>query len=178
MLQPIISFRNNQSPYNALSTLAYIQSAPSGAVLPVLAGEESNYLQFRVYNNYTLTVGIASALNCKLTTYDGSSASSHTAAKSVISQKWIKLQQMGFGESSGAPAPYTYWKSDELPVGGFYDTFVQDKGSDGSVSPIIRAGTYYNGCGFLEVRSTAELPDNAAMTQSSFVITLLYEWVS
>jgi hypothetical protein len=177
-LHPIITFRSNTAPFDLLPSISYNQLSPSFSVLPVLSGEESEYTQFRIYNNYELIPARATAFNIQITTYDGSGASSHTSLKSAISQKWIRIQQMGFGESSTTSAPYTYWKSDELPVGGSSDTFIPEKGSDGGTSAVIRAGTDQNGCGFIEVRTRAELPNAVVAGQTVFSICLIYDWTS
>lgn len=119
---PVISFRNDSSPYALLSPISYIQSAPDSGTLPVLSGEKSNPNTFRVYNNFELNRHIADALNVQITTYDGLGSSSKTAIKSVVNQKWLKLYQLGYGQSANSPAPPTNWYADELAVGGDMDS--------------------------------------------------------
>jgi hypothetical protein len=178
MLEPILTFRNNLSPYNQLVSLNYIQNSPSGAILPVVRGENSNPVSFRIYNNYGLSAGIASALNVEVTTYDGIGISSHTATKSTVGQQWIVINQTGYGENTTTPGLLTYWKSESLAIGGSDDVFIPDKGSDGSLSQIIRAGADENSCGFLEFSSYAEVPEDAGAGQTTFAITVIYDWSS
>jgi hypothetical protein len=175
---PLLTFRSATTPFSQLSAINFYQLAPSGNVLPVLAGETSEYVKFRIYNNYDLATYVASALNVRITTYDGLSSLSRTSTQSTTAQQWVKIQQTGFGESSATPIPYTYWKSDEVAVGGLNNVFVQEKGTDGSTVPKIRAGTDYNGCGFLEVQTRVEVPSLAAQASYTFAISVMYEWVS
>jgi hypothetical protein len=175
VLGPDLSFRSNVVPYNALNSLNFVQTAPSGAILPVRAGEQSNEVAFRIYNNYQLLTGIPTATNIEITVFDDVGVT--TAAKSVASQQWVKMYQSGFGESSGTPGLYTYWISDEYAIGGKTNVFIPQKGSNGSLFPEIRAGSDTNGCGFIEVHAYAEVPSSAITQTTVFAIAVNYEYV-
>ena len=173
---PNLTIRSNQSPYSQLSSLTFKQSSPSGAILPVLADEISDEVSFRVYNNYALASSIASALNVRITTWDGSSASSHTAAKSVVANQWIRISEYGFGESSGTPGLFTYWTDNKTAIGG-NNAYSPQKGSNGGLSPMIRAGSDGNGCGFIEFKSSAHLPPDAQAGTQTFALSIEFDWL-
>lgn len=181
MLAPDITFRSILSPYGILAGASYLQSALGGNNLPVLQGEDSNPVYFRVYNNYALAAGIASAVNVRVTAFDAVDPGSHTAAKSVIYQSWIVARENGFGENSSAPGLYTQYTGDDTPIGGSIankDVYIPEIGSDGSSTPQIRAGTNTNGAGFIELATYAELPDIVGMASYAFSISIQYEWSS
>jgi hypothetical protein len=172
---PKLTFRNNIAPYNLLDSISFIQSSPSGSILPVLQGATSNEVKFRIYNNFNLSNGIHTAVNVSLSTFDD--ATGATANKSVCSQQWIKLYQTGFGQSSVTPGAFTYWKSDYKAVGGNTNTFSPDKSSGGALSSQIAAGSDQNGCGFIEVTAYAEVPNNAGFQDNSFALIINYEYI-
>ncbi len=84
MIAPIISYRDASG--NLLTSMSYVQSAPDGYVLPVNGGENSDHMVFRIYNNYGLVTGVATAQNVSITVYDGSGAGSHTCMQSLVFQ--------------------------------------------------------------------------------------------
>lgn len=178
---PDITFRRNVSPYDVLAAAQYVQSTLGGDNLPVLQGENSNLFLFRVYNNYARAAGIASAVNVRVTTFDAVDPSSHTAAKSVINQSWIRVYENGFGENSTPPGLYTRYLGADTAVGGTpanKNVYIPEFGSAGNATPQIRAGTDTNGVGFIEIASYAELPDTVGMVSNSFAVSIQYEWSS
>lgn len=175
--QPDLSFHANSSPYVALTNLNFIQSKDGGNNLPVLHGENSNPIIFRIYNNFARNIGIASALNVAITTFDGASVASHTALRSPVSQSWLHLLENGFGENS-VPIPdlLTQYKGFDTPVGGS-NFYYAEKGSNGNYGDsIIRAGTNENGVGFIEYEGYCSVPENAGGENYPFVISIIYEW--
>lgn len=175
---PDITFRNNVSPNGTLATALFVQSTLGGDYLPVLQGENSNLFYFRVYNNYARAAGIASAVNVRITTFDAVDPSSHTAAKSVINQSWIRVYEFGYGENSTPPGLYSHYVGEDTAIGGQGNVYVPEFGSDGTATPQIRAGSDTNSVGFLEIASYAELPDTVGMATYAFAISIQYEWTS
>lgn len=177
MNAPVLTIRSTTTPFAVISPLTFSQTAPSGSPIPVLAGEKSDKEDFRIYNNYALQSSIAAAFNVEVTTYDGSGSGSHTAIKSVVGEKWLKLYQYGYGESAGVPGIFSYWQSTEVAVGGSSDYFQQDKSSNGVAGNEIRAGVSGNGVGFLELRGYLEVPITAQPGDITFSLSMLYEWL-
>lgn len=177
-IAPKLTFRDSVSPYAALTTLSYVQSTLGGNNLPVLQGELSNLVIFRIYNNFGLTAGVAEAVNVRITTYDGVNIASHLNTKSVVNQSWIRMYENGFGENSSPPGLYTRYIGNDTAVGGTANEYVPEYGSDGSASPNIRAGTNFNGAGFIEIASYAEMPDTVGTLTNTFAVSVLYDWVS
>lgn len=178
---PDITFRSNITPNAVLAAALYAQSTLGGNNLPVLQGENSNSIIFRIYNNFAKGAGIASAVNVRITTFDAVDPSSHTAAKSVINQSWIRVAENGFGENSTPPGLYTRYTGQDTAVGGTpanKDVYIPEYGSDGSTTPQIRAGNDSNSVGFIELKSYAELPDVVGMFSYTFAISIQYEWTS
>lgn len=176
---PDITFRRSVTPYDVLVGASYVQSSLGGNNIPVLQGENSNQYIFRIYNNYARNAGIASAVNVRITTFDAVDPSSHTAAKSVISQSWIRVFETGFGENSTPPGLYTQYVGQDTAIGGSkgnQDVYIPEIGSAGSGTAQIRAGSDTNGVGFLEISSYAELPDQVGTTAYAFAISVQYEW--
>lgn len=174
---PDITFRSAASPYGTLSSLDYVQSIIGGGNLPVLQGENSNPIAFRVYNNFAKAAGIASAVNVRITVFDAVDPSgSHTAAKSVTNQEWIRFYETGYGESTAAPALLTYYLGEDTAVGGQADGYTPEYGSAGSTVAQIRAGTDTNGVGFIEFGSYAQLPEVVGMFTYAFAVSVQYEW--
>jgi hypothetical protein len=177
MTQPDLTIRANFSPFSALNSLVFLQAAPSGYHLPVLQGEDSDVNTFRIYNNFARNSGIASALNVIITTFDGAGAASHTAMKSVVGEQWIKMNQIGFGESVGPSTPFTYWDAQQLAIGGSGNVYTPEKSSNGVAGNQIRAGGNNNSAGFLEFKSHAEVPSYAQAGTFTFALVVIYDWI-
>lgn len=175
---PLITFHSSISPYSTISALSYVQSMLGGNNLPVLQGEVSNTVIFRVYNNFALAAAIASAVNIRITVYDGASVASHLATKSVVNQEWIRVYENGYGENSSPPGLYTRYLGQDTAVGGTANEYVPEFGSDGTTNPRIRAGSNMNGTGFIEIASYAELPDSVGTLTNTFAVSVLYDWSS
>lgn len=175
---PVIDFRKSDNPNSSIGFALFVQSALGGGYLPVLQGENSNTFIFRVYNNFARAVGIASAFNVDITTFDSVDPSSHLATKSVINQQWIRVYENGYGENSTPPGLYSRYLGADTAVGGQGNLYVPETGSDGSTSPQIRAGTDTDGVGFIELATYAELPDVVGMVTNLFAISIQYEWTS
>jgi hypothetical protein len=176
---PIVTFRSRNSPYGVISSLLYAQSALGGNNLPVLGDENSNVVYFRVYNNYARQAGIETMDNVYLTVFDGADPSSHTSAKSVTNQSWMRVYETGFGEGATTPGVYTAWVGEDTPIGrADVDQYTPERGSDGSVLPQIRAGTDTNGVGFIEFASYLEVPKDAGFASYTFAISIIYEWLT
>jgi hypothetical protein len=175
---PIIEVRSKDSPYAVITSLSYAQSALGGNNLPVLGGENSNLVYFRIYNNYVGSAGIAELDNVYITVFDDADPNSHTAAKSPVSQSWVRVYETGFGENSTAPGIYTAWIGEDTAVGrSGVDQYIPEYGSDGSTNPRIRAGSDNNGCGFIEFASYLEVPDGAGFMTYSFAVSFVYDWI-
>lgn len=177
-IAPKLTFRDYVSPYSALTTLSYVQSTLGGNNLPVLQGELSNLVIFRIYNNFGLTAGVAEAVNVRITTYDGVNVGSHLNTKSVVNQSWIRMYENGFGENSSPPGLLTRYIGTDTAVGGTANEYVPEYGSDGNTSPNIRAGSNFNGTGFIEIASYAEMPDTVGSLTNTFAVSVLYDWIS
>jgi hypothetical protein len=178
---PLISFRTASAPYPVTTFFSLFQSSIGGNNLPVLQGEVSNAYTFRIYNNFTKSAGIATAVNVQIGLFDGVGLGSHTAVQSLVSQSWVRIYETGFGESAGAPGLYTQYTGTDTAIGGSppgTNIYVPDVGSDGSTTPYIRAGTDTNGVGFIEVAVYAEMPDTVGMFTWSFAISVHTEWTT
>lgn len=182
--QPVLTFRNVTTPFSTISTLNYVQSAAGGNNLPVLQGQTSDPYLFRIYNNFALTAGIASAQDIHITIYDGSGAGSHTCAFLPVSQSWIHIQEYGFGENSVTSNDYfTSYLGIETAIGGNApcgaNIYTPEYGSDGTTNPNIRAYSNTNGMGYIEFQSTAVLPvSGVSNTTYTFSLSVSYEWFS
>ncbi len=174
---PDITFRQYVSSYGVIPLIVYSQTSPGGSGLPVLQGTDSDPYYFRVYNNFALTAGVASAINVFITTYDGIGSGSHTAAKGVVSQHWIHMLENGYGENSTTPGVYTVFAGSDTAVGGAFQ-YIPDKGSDGTSVSQIRAYSNTNGCGFIELKSYARVPAAAPNGTTTFAVSVGYEWTS
>jgi hypothetical protein len=179
MNAPVLTINNNISPFPALSVLNYIQSKIGSGALPVLQGEESNPVLFRIYNNFALAAGIADALNIAMTVYDGSGAGSHTANSLPASQSWLTVMEHGFGQNSQiTPDLYTRYDGIETAIGGA-NTYKPQKGSDGVYgSPNIHAGVSNAGAGYIEYKSICKPEPSTPGGLYNFSISLIYEYVS
>ena len=166
------------SPNAILSALSYVQSTLGGNNLPVLQGENSNVVIFRIYNNFARSVGIASAVNVRITTFDGPGIGSHLTTKSIVNQWWIRVYENGYGENSTPPGQYSRYIGNDTAVGGTANEYVPEFGSAGTSTPQIRAGSDTNGVGFIEIASYGELPDQTGMVNNTFAVSVLYDWTS
>lgn len=179
MNAPDLTFRQNTSPYAAITSLAYVQTKESfsGVTLPVNYYENSDKLRFRIYNNWALNTGIASALNVAITTFDGAGAGSHTALLEPVYDMWVHVYETGFGEDSSTPGLYTQYTGFDTPVGDS-STYMPERASDGTQASTIRAGTDTNGVGFIEFETYTSIPYNVQTKSYTFAITASYEWIS
>lgn len=180
---PIVEFRQNSSPFAVLSSLAYAQSAIGGNLLPILGGEVSFVIPFRVYNNFTRTPGTATMHNVRMTVFDDANPASHTFAKSPASQSWVRIYETGFGENSTAPGIYTAYIGEDTAIGrSGLDSYTPEYGSDGipttqnTPTPRIRAGTDTNGVGFIEFASYMEVPDVVGFASYTLAVSIVYDW--
>lgn len=184
--QPDITFRDATSPYSLLSSLSYIQTAPSGDVLPVLSGQNSDRLFFRIYNNFALASGVASAVNVRLTVYDGIGSGSHTCSVLPVSQSWFRIQEYGYGENSvTSPDYFTAYLGSDTAIGGNNpcggDTYTPEVGSDSlTFEPKIRAYSNGNGMGYIEFSSYVSVPNSSIVQNQTytFAVSISYEWFS
>ena len=181
---PVLTFQNILTPFSVISSLNYVQSAPGGNNLPVLQGQTSNPILFRIYNNFALAAGIATAINIYLTVYDGVGVGSHTCAFLPVSQSWIHAQEYGYGENSvTSPDGLTTYLGTDTAIGGSgpcgSNQYAPEKGSDGSANAQIRAYSSGNGQGFIEFQTKAVLPTTGVLNTSyNFSISLYYEWIA
>lgn len=176
---PIVEYRSASSPYAVIAALVYAQSALGGNNLPVLGGENSNLVFFRIYNNYSLTPSTATMDNVYITVFDDADANSHTALKSPVSQSWVRIYETGFGESVGVPGIYTQYSDDDTAIGrSGIDRYVPFFGSDGSTNARIRAGTNGNGVGFIEFATYLQVPDGAGFANYTMAVSIIYDWTS
>lgn len=174
-LQPDITIRDPLNPSNILGSFAYVQSAAGGNNIPVLHGQNSNLIRFRLYNNWARNSNIASALNVRVTVYDGSSLGSHTTTKSVVSQSWIRIFESGFGENSVTPGLYTTFSGFDTAIGK-NNSYSVEYSSNGSAGSLLRAGSTGSGVGFIEFLTYAMVPDNALTVSWTFSLSFTYEW--
>jgi hypothetical protein len=177
--QPIVTLQSRSAPYPVISSLIYAQSALGGNNLPVLGGEVSNLVYFRVYNNFTQSPGIATMNNVHITVYDGVGANSHTGIQSPASQSWVRIYESGFGENANAPGLYTQFVGQDTAIGrAGGDVYQPEFGSDGSALPQIRAGVDTNGVGFIEFATYVETPDQIGFYSYALAVSILYDWHS
>lgn len=177
LFAPVVSFQSRSAPYPVITSLMYVQSALGGNNLPVLGGEVSNILYFRIYNNYAAGKNIATMENVQLTVFDGVGAGSHSGVKSVSQQSWIRIYESGFGENSLPPGLYTQFLGQDTAIGkSALDIYVPEFGSDGSSVSRIRAGVDTNGVGFIEFATYVETPDQIGFYTYGFAVSILYDW--
>ena len=176
--QPDITFRSPTPSFGALNSFLYAQSKLGSNYLPVLQGEISNSVLFRIYNNFAMNSGIADAMNVAVTTYDGSSSASHTAYNLPVSQSWLHVLEHGFGENS-TPTPdlYTRYDGVDTPVGGAANIYYAQKGSNGVYEdPRIRAGVSQMGVGYIEYNTYCSVPNPTVGSVYTFAVSVSYEW--
>jgi len=177
---PDITFRDATNPASVVSLLQYVQSTLGSDFLPILQGEQSSVVKFRIYNNYAGNVNIASAFNVNITVYDGSGAGSRTALKSPVFQSWLRVYETGFGENSTPPGLYTAWAGSDTAIGSGpagLNLYYPEVGSDGLLSNQVRAGSGYSQVGFIELASYLQLPPSVASASWNFSLSVSYEWV-
>jgi hypothetical protein len=177
MTAPDLTFRATTSPYDTISSFTFIQSGPGGIQLPVLQNEQSDYIYFRVYNNFALNTDIADAINVFLTVFDGLGPASKNSFGTVTSQAWIRASLTGYGESTGTPGLYTQYPGEEIRLGNWI-VLQPEKGSNGVLnSPKIRAGSNNNGVGFVEFKIYAKLPNTVVSGNYQFAISVGYDYL-
>jgi hypothetical protein len=179
MVQPVITFRQNVSPYSVVSNpFVYSETIAKQSSLPVLMGDDSDVFFFRVYNNYALASNIATALNFIITTYDAGNV--FTASTLAVSHQWVHVMQNGYGENSTPPGLYSIYQDVDTAVGGANSVYSPPVGSNGSTNSYIRAGSGGAGVGFIEVKTKVSIPltDNAGMSTYNFGIVTQYDWSS
>lgn len=94
MTQPVIDFRDPNSPTSPLASLTLMGSGAGGAIV---AGTTSTTSTIRIYNNYAKTNGISDALNCVLAAYDGAAAQYQGSALTLpVSQTWLQVSVADF----------------------------------------------------------------------------------
>lgn len=173
---PDITFRSVSSPYSVLTAIAFVQSTLGTDNLPVLQSYNSVPVKIRIANNWALGTGIATAMNVRLTTYDGIGAGSHTASQLPASQMWIRVYQSGFGEEAILPGLLTALPGSDTAIGGAGNLYYTQAGSDGSGASQIRAGSGGAGVGFVEITAYAQIPATAPAGDYTFALTMTYEW--
>lgn len=185
MNAPIITYRQVANPNTLLAAIPFVQIAPDGSILPVVAGENSVPVTFRIYNNFGLSSSIASAFNVALTVYDGAGSGSHTCAVLPVSQSWVHMQMAGYGENSvDTPDFFTAFLGNDTAIGGSApcgsNTYTPEIGSDGSLgSDQIRAYSNNAGMGYIEFSTYVSLPLSGILNTSyAFAISMSYEWTS
>jgi hypothetical protein len=174
MNRPILSFHSNVSPYSELTSLVFSQSigAYSGLSTQVNSYSDDNYL--RIYNNWGLTQNIATAYNVQVTTYD--QAVIHGFSTNLVSQHWVSVCQTGFGEGVSTPGSLTNYPGSTMFIGA-YQQMMLAKGSDGSLSSIIRANSSGSGAGFAELKTNVLPPTDALAGTYTFVLSVGFNWV-
>lgn len=173
---PDISIRQKDSPYDVVSSLSYFQSKIGSGALPVLQGEVSDPLLFRIYNNFALNAGIEDALNVQITVYDGAGSGSHTFLNSPASLSWLHVLENGFGESTTVVNdPLTKYTGQDTPVGGS-SVYIPEKGSAGTFGTPTITGSNSK-AGFVQLKTYLTPPANIVGDIYYFVITVLYEYV-
>ena len=179
MLAPILTFTQTSNPFTTLSSFNFMQSKLGSGALPILQGEMSVPLSFRLYNNFNRAVGVVAAMNVQITTYDGAGTISHTALTPPISQSWIRILQTGFGQNSTPIADlYTKYSGIDTAIGGNQGYYAQ-KGSSGDYgNPLINAGVDGNGVGYIEYQMYAQVPDVATSGDYNFVIGVSYSYTT
>lgn len=176
---PIVTFQSRSAPYLALASLLYAQSSLGGNNLPVLGGENSNVVYFRVYNNWAGSAGIAAMDNVRVTLFDDADPNSHSATKSPVSQSWVRVYETGFGENSITPGLLTAYTGEDTAVGrSGIDSYTPEYGSDGTTTAHIRAGTDTNGVGFIEFATYMQTPDQIGFFSWTFAVSMVYDWTS
>ena len=172
---PIISF-TYQNNSTLPSPLPYSTTIATESQLPVLVGEPSDHITFRVYNNYGCLPYIPQIYNVQIQTFDTINLTSQSTQP--VMQNWLHLQQTGFGENSISPAQYTaYYEATDTAVGGSTSSYIPSWGSSGGSTALINAGS---GCGMLEFDSYISIPINASVNNSNYgmVLGIIFDWTA
>ena len=176
MLRPDITIRSTKNPYVILSSLPFVQTKDMLA-FPVNQGENSDYVDFRVYNNYAVNTGIANATSVRITSYDSFVLPLSTITLPVT-QRWLRIFQTGYGE--GAAAPGSLYDIDytlDTPFGSGSYYYPEHASDLGDVTATIRAGSDNNGCGFMQFRCYLSLPDIVPLTVVyNPIIVVSFSW--
>jgi hypothetical protein len=176
MAIPDITIRQKDSPYVIVNAVNYFQSKIGSDALPVLQGEQSEPIFFRVYNNFALNSGIEDAINVQVTVYDGVGAGSHSAMSAPASQSWLHVLESGFGESTTvANDPLTNYTGNDTAVGGA-NTYIPEKGSAGTFGTPTITGLGSK-AGFIQLKTYLTPPGNALGDIYNFAICVLYEYI-
>ncbi len=178
MNAPIIEFRQNVYPWSTVAPITYQQTKDSltGISFPILAGENSDFYSFRIYNNFGLNSNISDAYNLTVTTFDNTGGTGTT--QSVVFQDWLVVKETRVGEGASAPGAtiYDVFAQTPLAIGGANSVYLIPVGSNASLIPEIRAGTNHNGCGFAEIQSYLQVPPTAGSGTINFAIVVNYDW--
>lgn len=103
MANPVIEFRDPNTPSTVLTTIALTGSGTNGAIV---SGTASNAATVRVYNDYARSAGIPDAFNCALAAYDDPYVAGGATSQPVIGT-WLQVAVMDY---------------DGITTGGDYDT--------------------------------------------------------
>lgn len=173
MNPPVITIRGTTPPYSIITSLSYFKTSPSGNILPVLDGEDSDPQSFRVYNNFARASNIEDATNVTVTTWDGAG---HTASMNVASHLWMHVFQTGWGSGSSGPGFYTHFLGTDTVVGGnIMYLFNYSSDGVGGVSQITTGGG--NNCGFVEAETYIQPTIGDVGTDNPFVVSVRYEYI-
>lgn len=175
MNAPVLTIRQNVSPFAAISTLQFVQSKDSQITLPVLRGEKSDALSFRIYNNFALASLIADAQNVRITVYDAVGV--HTANNPPAAQQWMVIVQTGYGQDSTTPgkqSDFRYGQQKAIGGSSVYPLEVSSAGEFGVGK--IYAGAGGSGCGYVELSAYLHIPSNASAGTNTFALSVLYDW--
>jgi hypothetical protein len=171
----IITFRDDDDPSIELTSLIYYQQKyPQGNKLPVKGHEISNIIRFRIYNNYDLELRSVDAFNVSISAYDDYTAT--TENNQPVKARWIRLQEIGYGEGSVAPGNLTDYIGEDLPIKGKQEPLIPERGSDGGPNPVIRGRSDYL-MGFIRFKTYAELPPQVIPADYDFVIVIEYDFI-
>lgn len=177
MNPPDLTFNLCVAPYLPVTSLKFHQTNRDGKVYPVKEGELSDEIAFRIYNNLALNSNVSTASNLRITTYDGMGISSMTAGQSVTSQKWLRVYEQLYGESTPSGLyKFTTYIDTDTAIGGSTSRYTPKYGSN-KLPNGIRAGDDTNGYGFIELNSYLEVPSGTGMGDYNFVLTIEYDYV-
>ncbi len=101
MTAPVIEFRDDVTPSTVLTSLSLTGAGFGGAIV---AGNASDPITFRIYNNYAAAGSIHDAINCVLTSYDDATTLGAVTTPPVI-QQWLQTTVVNYdGSTTGADA--------------------------------------------------------------------------
>jgi hypothetical protein len=173
MNRPILTFRSNIAPYNALTSLVFTKTKAFYLGLPVVGGEKSDSQYVRIYNNFLQAAGIANAYNVNVTTYDRSGSFGQSGA--VASQHWVSAMQTGYGEGASIPGVFSSFNDEFETIGGSRSMILK-RGSDGLNHAVIRAGSDTNNMGFAEIKVNTAVPKNTNANTYTFILSAEFNW--